>query len=63
MINIIRTQGYRSFGKPGNIIGCDFVGEVVKIGDNVPKDEVEIGELRSGLVSGSSSPEVGAFAE
>lgn len=49
--------------KPGDIIGCDFVGEVVELGADVPKDEVKVGELRWGSQRGGVSPTEGSFAE
>ncbi|EJU01510.1 NADP-binding protein [Dacryopinax primogenitus] len=49
--------------QPGDLIGCDFVGQVVSMGTNVPKSEVQPGELRWGFVRGGVSKGVGAFAE
>ena len=56
-------QSSSGFANAGDIIGCDFVGEVVELGDEVPTSEVEEGELRWGFIRGSSSPHRGAFAE
>lgn len=49
--------------KPGDISGCDFVGEVAEIGYDVPSNEVNKGELRWGSMRGGQSPERGGFAE
>ena len=49
--------------KPGTILGCDFVGEVVKLGSEVPASEVEEGQLRWAFMRGGMSDERGAFAE
>jgi len=53
----------QGLSKPGAILGCDFVGEVVKIGDAVPPGEVNEGEVRWGFMRGGWSNEKGAFAE
>lgn len=52
-----------SLSEPGAILGCDFVGEVVKIGEAVPPGEVNEGEMRWGFMRGGWSKEKGAFAE
>lgn len=56
-------QHLQGLSKPGAILGCDFVGEVVKIGDAVPAGEVNEGELRWGFMRGGLSDGRGAFAE
>ncbi len=49
--------------KPGYISGCDFVGEVVELGPDVPTDQVKKGELRWGFTRGGQSADRGAFTE
>jgi len=49
--------------QPGDLIGCDFVGQVVAMGATVPKSQVKQGELRWGFVRGGVTKDVGAFAE
>ena len=44
-------------------MGCDFVGEVVELGADVPQDKVKKGETRWGFCRGGTNPERGAFAE
>lgn len=51
------------FSKPGDITGCDFVGAVAQLGDDVPEDEVEEGEVRWGFTRGGLDGERGGFAE
>ncbi|KZT54101.1 NAD(P)-binding protein [Calocera cornea HHB12733] len=46
--------------QPGDLIGCDFVGQVTAMGSNVPTSEVKQGELRWGFVRGGVSKDVGA---
>ncbi|KAJ7174130.1 chaperonin 10-like protein [Mycena crocata] len=48
--------------RPGNILGCDFAGTVVKIGSEVPNGLRSTGERVAGVVHGGISPN-GAFAE
>ncbi|KZT32638.1 GroES-like protein [Sistotremastrum suecicum HHB10207 ss-3] len=50
-------------GNPGTISGCDAVGEVVKLGSNVPDHEVKKGEKRFAFVRGAISETNGAFSE
>lgn len=47
----------------GSISGCDFVGEVIELGSEVPPDQVKKGEIRWGFVRGGADPHRGAFAE
>ena len=49
--------------KPGDRSGCDFVGQVVEIGSEVPTDQVKHAELRWGFMRGGISPDKGAFSE
>lgn len=49
--------------KPGDISGCDFVGEVVEIGQDIPPERVKKGEFRWGFMRGGQSQERGGFAE
>lgn len=51
------------FSKPGDISGCDFVGEVAEIGDDVPAGELQEGEVRWGFTRGGLDGERGGFAE
>jgi len=53
----------RDISKPGTILGCDFVGEVMKVGDAVPPGEVNEGEVQWGFMRGGWSNEKCAFAE
>jgi NADPH:quinone reductase-like Zn-dependent oxidoreductase len=46
---------------PGNVVGCDYAGEVVEVGANVA--DVKIGDRLAGCVHGSDSPNSGSFAE
>lgn len=48
--------------KPGDYLGCDYVGEVVDIGSAVPKDQVKKGEIRWNFTRGGQGKK-GAFAE
>ncbi|KAI0807670.1 GroES-like protein [Fomes fomentarius] len=48
-------------GKPGTILGCDFSGNVVKVGKNVTSPKV--GDHVAGFVHGAAFPDEGAFAE
>jgi len=48
--------------KPGDWLGTDFVGQVVELGLDVPKDKVKIGELRWNYCRGGLGGK-GAFAE
>lgn len=47
---------------PGSIVGCDYVGEVSKIGNNA-KMSWNIGDRVAGAVHGGLFPDRGAFAE
>lgn len=47
---------------PGSIIGCDYAGEVFKVGSNAVK-AWSVGDRVAGVVHGGISPERGAFAE
>jgi NADPH:quinone reductase-like Zn-dependent oxidoreductase len=47
---------------PGSIIGCDYAGEVSKVGSNAVK-AWSVGDRVAGVVHGGLSPERGAFAE
>ena len=49
-------------GQQGDWVGTDFVGEVVELGSAVPRDQVEIGQLRWNYCRGGFG-EKGAFAE
>jgi NADPH:quinone reductase-like Zn-dependent oxidoreductase len=46
----------------GSIIGCDYAGVVVKIGQNAPGDW-KIGDRAAGFVHGGLFPDRGSFAE
>lgn len=52
-------------GPQGAILGCDVVGEIVKLGENVDPTEFQIGDYVYGITHGASvkHPENGAFAE
>jgi NADPH:quinone reductase-like Zn-dependent oxidoreductase len=47
--------------QPGNVVGCDYAGEVVEVGANVA--EWKIGDRIAGCVHGADSPSCGSFAE
>ncbi|KAI8939152.1 hypothetical protein NX059_004986 [Plenodomus lindquistii] len=47
---------------PGSIIGCDYAGEVFKVGDKASKSW-KVGDRIAGLVHGGLFPDRGAFAE
>lgn len=47
---------------PGNYAGCDFAGEIVKVGPN-PKVNFKIGDKVSASVSGNTSNQRGAFSQ
>jgi len=51
-----------SLSKPGDYLGCDFVGEVVELGSDVPRDQVKTGEIRWNFTRGGVGKK-GAFAE
>ncbi|KAF8527063.1 hypothetical protein JB92DRAFT_2699590, partial [Gautieria morchelliformis] len=38
------------YSKPGDWVGCDFVGEVVQLGDDVPEDQVMMGEVSCDII-------------
>ena len=48
--------------KPGTHIGCDFAGEVVKVGPNL-KTNVKVGDKVASAIRGGVSRERGAFSE
>ncbi|KAH7086719.1 chaperonin 10-like protein [Paraphoma chrysanthemicola] len=47
---------------PGSIVGCDYAGEVFKVGNNASKTW-NIGDRVAGAVHGGLFPDRGAFAE
>ncbi|KAF2825876.1 GroES-like protein [Ophiobolus disseminans] len=47
---------------PGSIVGCDFVGEVFKVGNNTARSW-KIGDRVAGAVHGGLFPDRGSFAE
>ncbi|KAH7368417.1 chaperonin 10-like protein [Plectosphaerella cucumerina] len=47
---------------PGSIIGCDYAGEVVKVGSDVTS-AWSVGDRIAGVVHGGLYPDRGAFAE
>lgn len=53
------------FGTQGSIVGCDAVGQIVKLGPNVDPNQFHIGEYVYGYIHGSCllAPDNGAFAE
>ncbi|KLO04399.1 GroES-like protein [Schizopora paradoxa] len=53
----------KNFSRPGDIVGCDFVGKVVEIGSEVPVGEIKEGEVRWGFTRGGVDGERGGFAE
>ena len=55
-------MGVEGIAKPGDWVGCDFVGEVVELGSAVPKDQVKKGEVRWGFIRGAVGKK-GAFSE
>lgn len=69
ILHILTTNGQPSDWKhvafkladPDCISGCDFVGQAVEIGSDVPK-EVK-GSVRLGFVRGGKSKTIGAFSE
>jgi len=61
-VNPIDVTTYRFFPTQGAHIGCDFTGEVVKLGPNL-KVDIEIGDRVSATVAGNSVSGRGAFAE
>ena len=61
LINLL--QHVSMLSKPGDIAGCDFVGEVVEIGSGVPAGKVQKGEIRWGFTRGGLNPDRGGFAE
>lgn len=54
-----------AIGPQGSILGCDVVGEIVKMGPKVDTSKFQIGEYVYGFVHGGSvlNPDNGAFAE
>jgi len=53
----------QNVAKPGMICGCDFVGEVVELGSDVPPNRVKKGDIRWGFTRGGYVFNQGAFAE
>ncbi|SMN22760.1 similar to Saccharomyces cerevisiae YLR460C Member of the quinone oxidoreductase family, up-regulated in response to the fungicide mancozeb [Maudiozyma saulgeensis] len=53
------------FGSEGSIVGCDAVGQIVKLGSNVNSNEFHVGEYVYGYIHGAAllAPDNGAFAE
>jgi len=50
--------------KPGVLAGCDFAGEVVKVGPNIsPRVSWKVGDRVSGSVHGGTYTDRGSFAE
>ena len=47
---------------PGTCIGCDFAGEVVRVGPNL-KTVIKVGDKVASSVRGGVSRERGAFSE
>lgn len=48
-------------GDADAISGCDYVGQAIEVGSDVPKDVK--GTIRLGFVRGGKSKTIGAFAE
>ncbi|TFK92236.1 GroES-like protein [Polyporus arcularius HHB13444] len=52
---------YFGLGVPGTILGCDYSGNVVKVGKSVTS--LKVGDHVAGFVHGAAFPDEGAFAE
>jgi len=61
-LNPIDVATYRFFPTPGAYIGCDFTGEVVKLGPNL-KVALKVGDKVSATVIGNTVSGLGAFTE
>jgi NADPH:quinone reductase-like Zn-dependent oxidoreductase len=48
---------------PGAIIGCDFSGTVVKLGDNLKNADIKLGDKVAGTVHGGLSTTKGSNAQ
>ncbi|KAG8709048.1 hypothetical protein FRC09_000899 [Ceratobasidium sp. 395] len=51
-----------NISKPGNLMGCDFAGTVVKLGSNTITN-VKVGDTVAGFVHGGMYTDRGAFAQ
>ncbi|KAJ7748786.1 GroES-like protein [Mycena maculata] len=49
------------FSQPGNIVGCDYAGVVVKVGTEVKN--IKIGDRVAGFVHGARKNDLGSYAE
>lgn len=61
-LNPIDVSTYRFFPTQGAYVGCDFTGEVVKLGPNL-KVDLKVGDKVSATIVGNAISGRGAFAE